>query len=202
MKALQWQINPHFLYNTLSFINWQALRRDAHDISHVVTAMAKFYRTALNRGNNIISVREELDNIRSYIEIIQAMNEYSFDVVYDIDERVCRYDTINLILQPLAENAVKHGINLKTEGRGRLLVSAHLGDGVIRFSVEDNGPGMPPETAESILTRQSAGYGLKNVNERLHLLFGAEYGLSIHSRQGAGTAMAVTIPQYRQDSGS
>ncbi|MGN7382064.1 sensor histidine kinase [Paenibacillus sp. SAFN-117] len=202
MKALQWQINPHFLYNTLSFINWQALRRDAHDISHVVTAMAKFYRTALNRGNNIISVREELDNIRSYIEIIQAMNEYSFDVVYDIDERVCRYDTINLILQPLAENAVKHGINQKTEGRGRLLVSAHLGDGVIRFSVEDNGPGMPPETAESILTRQSAGYGLKNVNERLHLLFGAEYGLSIHSRQGAGTAMAVTIPQYRQDSGS
>ncbi|MFD0713057.1 sensor histidine kinase [Paenibacillus sp. GCM10027626] len=200
LKALQWQINPHFLYNTLSFINWQALRSDAHDISHVVTAMAKFYRTALNRGNNIISVREELDNIMSYVEIIQVMSEHSFDVTYDIDEQVCQYATINLILQPLAENAIKHGINMKTAGRGLLQVSARMGEGTILFAVQDNGPGMSQETVERILSMQAAGYGLRNVNERLHLLFGAEYGISIQSEPGAGTVMLLTIPQYKQDS--
>lgn len=196
MKALQWQINPHFLYNTLSFINWKALKSDAHDISHVVTSMSKFYRTALNRGNNIISVRDELENIKSYVEIIQVMGEYSFDVVYEIDAAVYEYSTINLILQPLAENAIKHGVNQKTFGRGMLQVSARFGQGTIEFAIEDNGPGMPQETIDTILTMQSVGYGLNNVNERLQLRFGPEYGISIQSRIGHGTVMTIVIPQY------
>lgn len=194
LKALQWQINPHFLYNTLSFINWKALKSDAHDISHVVTSMSRFYRTALNRGNNIIPVRDELENIKSYIEIIQVMSEYSFDVMYEIDEAVYGFATINLILQPLAENAIKHGINQKPSGRGLLQVSAWVREGTIVFAIEDNGPGMAQETADSILTQTSAGYGLKNVNERLQLRFGAEYGISIRSRLDQGTVMTVTIP--------
>ncbi|NOU84641.1 HAMP domain-containing protein [Paenibacillus sp. LMG 31460] len=196
MKALQWQINPHFLYNTLSFINWKALGSDAHDISYVVTSMSKFYRTALNRGNNIISVRDELENIKSYVEIIQVMGENNFDVVYEIDAAVYEYSTINLILQPLAENAIKHGINQKMSGRGLLQVSARLGKGTVEFAIEDNGPGMPQETIDTILTIQSVGYGLNNVNERLQLRFGAEYGIGIRSRIGHGTVMTVVIPQY------
>lgn len=200
LKALQWQINPHFLYNTLSFINWKALKSDAHDISHVVTLISRFYRTALNRGNNIITVRDELQNIKSYIEIIQVMGEYSFDVIYEIDDEVYEYSTINLILQPLAENAIKHGINQKRTGRGMLYVRAWLGEGTVDFTIEDNGPGMQQETIETILTKQSAGYGLKNVNERLQLRFGTEYGISIQSRLGYGTVMTVVIPQYVNNS--
>lgn len=200
LKALQWQINPHFLYNTLSFINWQALKNDAQEISHVVTSMAKFYRTALNQGLNTISVRDELENIRSYIEIIQVMREYSFDVEYQIDEAVYPYSTINLILQPLAENAIKHGINKKSAGRGKLKVSARLGDGTIEFEIEDNGPGMSQETADSMLSMNSAGYGLKNVHERLRLLYGPEYGITIHSKLEQGTLMKITCPQHMDPS--
>jgi len=199
LKALQWQINPHFLYNTLSFINWQAIKSESHIISHVVTAMAKFYRTALNRGDNIISVRDELDNLTSYIEIIQVMGGYSFDVSYDIEEAVYSYATINLILQPLAENAIKHGINMKEKGRGKLTVCACKRARRIEFSIADNGPGMGPETIASILSMQSSGYGLKNVNERLKLLFGSEYGITIESRHGEGTVITLAIPQYTPD---
>jgi two-component system sensor histidine kinase YesM len=124
------------------------------------------------------------------------MGEYSFDVIYEIDDEVYDYSTINLILQPLAENAIKHGINQKRTGRGMLYVSAWLGEGTVDFTIEDNGPGMQQETIETILTMQSAGYGLKNVNERLQLRFGTEYGISIQSRLGYGTVMTVVIPQY------
>lgn len=195
LKALQSQINPHFLYNTLSFINWKALKNDAPEISHIVTSMSKFYRTALNQGNNIITVRNELENIKSYIEIIQVMGDYSFDVVYKIDEEVNEYSTINLILQPLAENAIKHGIKQKNNGKGLLYVSAWLDKGTINFAIEDNGPGMEKETIDTILTMQSTGYGLRNVNERLQLRFGTKYGISIQSRLGYGTVMTIVIPQ-------
>jgi len=195
LKALQSQINPHFLYNTLSFINWNALKNEAHEISYVVTSMSKFYRTALNQGSNIITVRNELENIKSYIEIIQVMDEYSFDVVYKIADEVNDYSTINLILQPLVENAIKHGIKQMETGRGLLNVSAWLDKGTVNFKIEDNGPGMNQETIETILMMQSAGYGLKNVNERLQLRFGTKYGISIQSRLGYGTIMTVVIPQ-------
>ncbi|WP_152391898.1 sensor histidine kinase [Paenibacillus guangzhouensis] len=195
LKALQSQINPHFLYNTLSFINWKAIKNDAPEISHVVTSMSKFYRTALNKGDNIITVRDELENIKSYIEIIQVMGEYSFDVEYTINDEVYDYSTINLILQPLVENAIKHGIKQKETGKGLLHVRAWLEKGTVNFAIEDNGPGMEQETIDMLLTMQSAGYGLKNVNERLKLRFGAKYGISVQSRLGVGTVLTLVIPQ-------
>ncbi|OZB94119.1 sensor histidine kinase [Paenibacillus sp. XY044] len=199
LRALQWQINPHFLYNTLSFINWQAIKSDSHEISHVVTSLSKFYRTALNRGNNITSVRDELENMKSYVEIIQIMRDYSFDVEYEIEEAVYVCHTIHLILQPLVENAILHGIDQKEAGRGLLTVRARICDNAIAFDVEDNGPGMPPDTAERILTVYSTGYGLKNVNDRIQLLYGPEYGISVSSQLGQGTIMTITVPQYHQN---
>ncbi|WP_372628950.1 sensor histidine kinase [Cohnella sp.] len=196
LKALQWQINPHFLYNALSFINWKALRKEAYDISHTVTSLSRFYRTALNRGSNIISVRDELDNVRSYLEVIQLMQDYSFDVTYEIDESALRYSTINLILQPLVENAIQHGVNQKREGRGMLRVAAAAREGAIVFTVRDNGPGMPEELVRAVASTQSSGYGLKNVNERVKLKFGAEYGIAITSEPGDGTTTTLTVPQY------
>ncbi|MFC5650266.1 sensor histidine kinase [Paenibacillus solisilvae] len=197
-KALQWQMNPHFLYNTLSFINWKALKSEAYDISHIVTTLSKFYRTGLNRGDNIIPVRDELEHIKSYIEIIQIMKDYSFDVTYEIDEAVFDYTTINFILQPLAENAIKHGINRKTTGRGMLRIKAKLGDRTVEFTVEDNGEGMPPETAKTIMQNQCSGYGLKNVNERLQLRFGSDYSIAVESIAGSCTLMKIIIPQNIQ----
>ncbi|RED54560.1 sensor histidine kinase [Cohnella phaseoli] len=199
LKALQWQINPHFLYNALSFINWKALRKDAYDISHTVTSLSRFYRTALNRGSNIISVRDELDNVRSYLEVIQLMQDYSFDVVFEIDEAVLRYSTINLILQPLVENAIQHGVNKKSDGRGTLRVSAAAREGAIVFTVRDNGPGMPEELVRAAASTQSGGYGLKNVNERVKLKFGEEYGISIASEPEEGTTIELTVPPYFPD---
>ena len=202
LKALQWQINPHFLYNALSFINWKALRKEAYDISHTVTSLSRFYRTALNRGSNIIAVREELDNVRSYLEVIQLMQDYSFDVAYEIDETVLRYSTVNLILQPLVENAIQHGVNQKREGRGTLLVAAAAREGAIAFTVRDNGPGMPEELVRAAASTQSSGYGLKNVNERVKLKFGAEYGIAITSEPGAGTTISLTVPRYLPENDS
>lgn len=199
MKALQSQINPHFLYNTLSIINWKALRRNAHDISHVVTSLSKFYRTALNKGKNIISIRDELGNIQSYLDIQLIMHDGSFDVAYELDERLYEYDTINLVLQPIVENAIEHGIDRKEEGRGQLRIACFAQDEQHVFVVEDNGPGMDADTAQSVLSAQTTGYGLKNVHERIRLFFGERYGVRIESRPGAGTKVIVVLPVYRHN---
>lgn len=137
--------------------------------------------------------------MKSYVEIIQIMRDYSFDVEYEIEEAVYVCYTIHLILQPLVENAILHGIDQKEAGRGLLKVRARLCDNAIVFDVEDNGPGMPPDTAERILTVYSTGYGLKNVNDRIQLLYGPEYGISVSSQLGRGTIMTITVPQYHQN---
>ncbi|MDF2961638.1 MAG: hypothetical protein K0S39_3373 [Paenibacillus sp.] len=197
-KALQAQINPHFLYNTLSIINWKSLKIGAADISHVVTTLSRFYRTALNRGESMTSVRNELQNTRSFVEIQLVMHDYSFDVSYHIDDEVYQYDMVNLSIQPLVENAIVHGIDQKEEGKGKLTITVRACKDSIEFVVEDNGPGIDKELQDDILIKQSKGYGLKNVNERIKLVFGEEYGIAVFSNRGQGTAMKMTIPKYRK----
>ena len=110
MKALQAQINPHFLYNTLSLINWKAIEADEKDISKITLALSRFYRTALNKGNSMMPLADEISNVKSYLDIQLIMHDYEFDVEMDIDERINYYDAPNLILQPLIENAIDHEI--------------------------------------------------------------------------------------------
>lgn len=196
LKALQAQINPHFLYNTLSIINWKAIEIDADEISRLTVNVSNFYRSVLNRGKNLLTIRDELENMKIYIDIKLIMNNYCFDVVYDIDEEVLGYKTINIILQPIVENAIVHGIE-KNEGvRGLLKISCRAEEDVIRFCIEDNGVGMEEETAEAVLTKNTTGYGLKNVNDRLKIFFGQQYGIEIASRYGKGTGITVAIPKY------
>ncbi|MDI4643759.1 sensor histidine kinase [Cohnella hashimotonis] len=195
LSALKSQITPHFLYNTLSFINWKAVKSDDLELSRMVTSLSKFYRTALNRGDNMISVRDEIENMKSYVDIVLMTSGHRFDVVCDLDESGYEYGAINLILQPLVENAVKHGINKKTDGKGLLEISLRVGEDTIEFSVGDNGPGIEPRPLSELLTKPTAGYGLKNVDERIKLMFGAEYGLLIESEIGRGTCMRVVIPK-------
>ncbi len=194
LKALQAQINPHFLYNTLSLINWKALRLGAEDISDITANMSKYYRTILNKGKNNISVRNELENTRAYIDIQLIMHNDGFDVSYAIDESVYEYEMINIVLQPIVENAIEHGIEGKRVGRGEIGISAcKIGEN-IEFAVRDNGPGMSPELVEDVFVKNTAGYGLKNVNERLKLFFGDPYGVTICSTAGEGTLVKVRIP--------
>ncbi|WP_052759731.1 cache domain-containing sensor histidine kinase [Paenibacillus sp. DMB20] len=199
LRALQSQINPHFLYNTLSFINWEAIKSEQFKISHVVTALSRFYRTSLNRGDNIISVRDEMENIKSYLDIMLMMSDYAFDVVFDINEEVYGYRMLNLILQPLVENAVKHGVDSMQGRRGVIAVTARVLSRTIEFTVEDNGPGMTEEEIGRLVNMQSSGYGLRNVNDRIKLFFGGEYGVGIESAFGKGTIMKVTIPQFMKE---
>lgn len=195
MRALQAQINPHFLYNSLSMINWKALEADQEDISHITLALSTFYRTALNKGKNILLVKDEIANIKSYLDIQLAMHDNSFDVVYDIDDSILKYETLNLILQPLLENAIGHGIDVKTDGRGEIRIEGKENGDFLDFTVSDNGVGMTKTQAAMILSKSSNGYGVSNVNERIKLYYGEQYAVKIDSTPGVGTKVMLHFPK-------
>lgn len=195
LTALQSQINPHFLYNTLSLINWKAIEADAEDISKITLALSTFYRTSLNKGKNVMSLSDELRNMRSYLDIQLMMHDYEFDVEFDVDESIGQYQSLNLMLQPLIENAIAHGIDVKTDGRGKLTITGKEDGDLIVLTVADNGVGMSDEQAARILTEESKGYGVRNVNERIKLYYGEQYSLQIESKIGQGTKASIRIPK-------
>lgn len=194
MKALQAQINPHFLYNTLSLINWKALAAGEEDISKMTLAMSTFYRTALNKGNNTLRVEDELKNTKAYLEIQSMMHDHEFDYEIEVEQEILSCESLNLILQPLVENAIMHGIERKTDGRGRIVIRGWMEKGSVWFSVEDNGVGMEAAVAQRILTMESKGYGVRNVNERICLFYGEEYAVTVESEVGKGTKMQLHFP--------
>lgn len=196
MKALQAQINPHFLYNTLSLINWKAIEAGKRDISKITLALSAFYRTSLNKGNNITHISGEIENMRSYLSIQLMLHDDGFDVTEDIDDSILEYTCPNLILQPLIENAIDHGIDVMPDGRrGAISISCKDMDTYIQFIVKDNGIGMTREQTIKILTKDSKGYGVRNVNERLKLCYGEEYPMIIKSKENTGTEVIITIPK-------
>jgi len=197
MKALQAQINPHFLYNSLSLINWKAIDADQEDISRITLLLSRFYRTALNKGKNVISVREEISNVQSYIDLQLMMHDDSFKVEYDFSDEIMEYAMPNLILQPLIENAIDHGIDLKEGGEGVLTLKGYQEGEEFVLSVSDNGIGMTAEQAESILTESSKGYGVKNVQDRIRHFYGNEHGLKVESVVGKGTTITMRFPIKR-----
>lgn len=195
LKALQSQINPHFLYNTLSMINWKALAAGEKDISRITLALSKFYRTTLNKGKSLLTAADELKNIRSYLEIQLMMHDNNFTVSWDIDEAVYPYTMPKLILQPIVENALEHGLDVKETGERSLAISAQQTKSDIVFTVRDNGVGMTQEKADSIINCETTGYGMKNVNDRIVMLYGSTHALKISSSPGCGTVVSVYIPQ-------
>lgn len=197
MRALQAQINPHFLYNSLSLINWMAIEAGQKQISGITLSLSSFYRTALNKGKNILSVKDEILNMKSYLDIQLMMHDYEFDADIHIDDDILEYKILNLLLQPLIENAIDHGIDLKREGRGKITIIGRLEGRDIVLSVADNGVGMEEEKINTILTEQSKGYGVRNVNERIKLYYGTQYEIKIESTIGEGTTMIVRIPAQK-----
>lgn len=195
LKALQAQINPHFLYNTLSAINWMAIRSNQKEISKVTLALSTFYRTALSKGEDMVTVESCIQNIEAYLQIQLVMHDNGFEVQWETDSSIKNEKVPKLLLQPVVENALEHGLDVKEEG-DKILKIFILDQGEeFVMAVEDNGPGMEPEKAKSLVTYQAKGYGLKNVNDRIRLLYGEKYGVSIYSCLGEGTRVEIRLPK-------
>ena len=195
LKALTAQINPHFLYNSLSIINWMAIKSGQKEISKVTLDLSTFYRTALSKGEDMVTVENCIRNIEAYLSIQLVMHDNDFTVEWKIDPQVKAEKVPKLILQPVVENALEHGLDVKEEGDKILLLSfLDAGDAVL-LRVEDNGMGMEQSVAESLVTYQAEGYGLKNVNDRICLLYGEEYKIRITSSVGKGTVVEMRIPK-------
>ncbi len=199
LLALQSQINPHFLYNTIDVALWYAKESNSVEIQNILLSLARFYRISLNSGNNLISIANELEHVKSYIEIESIRFEGKFDVEYDIDEDILQNTIVKLTFQPLVENAIKHGIR-KRPGKGRILISGRREGENIKIKISDDGVGMTEAQINDLFTSEgeyranSRGYGIHNVNDRLVLQYGKGYGLKYSSVKGEGTCGEILIP--------
>lgn len=198
--SLQAQINPHFLYNTLDIIVWQIENEKQSEAVHTVTALARFFRLSLGKGKNIVTVKDEIDHVKNYLMIQHMRFKNKFDYEFDIAEDVLELPSLKLMLQPLVENAIYHGMEFM-DGDGLIMVKAWREEDELYLSVADNGLGMTEDKVEMILTGKSAsgngrgsGIGVKNVNERIKLYFGEAYGLTIDSEPDEGTTVIIHLP--------
>lgn len=183
LEVLRSKISPHFLYNNLSAINWLAIEREQDDIYEITTQMAAFYRTALNKGKRMDSLKLEITNIKAYINLQLISHEYSFDVVYEVEDDILECIIPTFILQPLVENAIEHGIDLLRSGRGKLIIRAYRKESVLYLEVEDNGKSLFEKIGRNILSEDAYGYGTGNVNRRIQLVHGDKYGLKIYASE-------------------
>jgi len=195
LKILQSQINPHFLYNSLSAINRLADLSKKDTIKDMISALTQFYSTTLSSGKDIIAIADEIKMIKAYINIYQIRKGDTFNVYYHIDENVLEFYTIKIILQPFVENIFEHAIyDRKTPIN--INIHAAIEGGCIVFKIIDDGIGMNSNTLKRILNKDSytAAHGIRNVDDRIKLHFGSQYGVNIYSKQGIGTTAAITIP--------
>lgn len=194
-KALQSQINPHFFYNSLSMINSKAILNDQPEISQMAQLLSTFYRTTLNKSNGIITVEEELKNVRSYLEIQQLMHQHSFEYFLNIENNILENQILNLTLQPLIENAILHGLDHKEGMKKMVIIEGKEKQDKVIFTISDNGAGMSEDQLSLLLTKETTGYGVYNINKRIQLIFGEIYGLDYHSFLYKGTTVTVTLPR-------
>ena len=234
MDALQSQINPHFLYNTLDSIVWMIEGGHNKDAVFMVTQLASLFRISLSRGKNIISLEQEIRHAENYMNIQKVRYKNVFNVVFDIDEKIKNYSTIKLIIQPILENAIYYGVgDMDPDDGGEIRICAkyvprltdfltvvedegkekgskdlggnhNISEGDIYIDVIDNGYGMPPEVCENLLKedyepknsnlKHGSGVGLVNVNNRIRLRFGEQYGLKAESEPDEGTRITIHIP--------
>lgn len=172
LKALQAMINPHFLYNCLSSIKWKAIRAEQDEIADITGLIAKFYRTTLNGGKQITTVRNELDNIKSYLEIQSRSHEDRFDIEYLLDTEGMEYEMPNFLLQPIVENAIIHGVDYCDEdAKGRIIIEYKCDKEYLVFNIYNNGPAVEKEAIEKILTTPGKGYGIYNIRERIRMYY-------------------------------
>lgn len=206
LDALQSQINPHFLYNTLDSIVWMVESERYPDAIAMVTALASLFRISLSKGKNIISIKDEIEHAKNYMEIQKVRFKDQFSITIDIDPKIEEYSTIKLIIQPLLENAIYYGVESMRD-EGMIAVKGYETENDIYIAVSDNGMGIPPEEQRLLLTdntrarKRGSGIGLINVHQRIKLYFGEEYGLQIKSELDEGTTIIIHLPKinYKGD---
>lgn len=196
LKALEAQINPHFLYNTLATISCVARKGSPEEVASISNSLAKFYRLVLSKGGTTISVKEEIDMVQAYLQIQKIRFEDIFDVVYMLDEAAMNCMIVKNLLQPLVENALNHGIEPK-RAHGLLIIRADMKQGSLILQVIDDGVGMDSRTLADIIAgrveRSIGGYAIKNVIERLAAYYGEGHSFEVFSRPGIGTQVIITI---------
>jgi two-component system sensor histidine kinase YesM len=202
MNALQEQIKPHFIYNTLDLIIGLLETKKNDDVINMVEALGAFFRTSLSHGQDFITIREETEHVRNYLFIQKMRHGDKYDYLLEIDERILGFRTIKLILQPLVENAIYHGVRELERPDGMITVKGYLDESgdKVRFEVIDNGVGMAPAKIDDVnhCLRDSGAdrrfFGLCNVNERIVLAFGPEYGLQLQTAPGGGIIAVLSLP--------
>lgn len=200
LKALQAQINPHFLYNTLDSIAWMCEQGRNADAVKMVHALARLFRISISRGHELIPIAKELEHAESYLQIQMYRYKNQFTYTFDVDPDCLGYYCNKITLQPIIENSINHGLDLMVE-EGRIDVRVRFDGEDIVFSVQDNGVGMGPEQLEAIMQNgptDRTGIGIKNVNDRLKIYFGRNYGLSITSEPDVGTCVEIRMPRIRE----
>lgn len=204
LKALQAQINPHFLYNTLDSIQWMCERGETENSAKMVGALAKLFRISISRGHELITIKDEINHVRNYLIIQSFRYRSQFTYSFEIDERLEEYLCNKITLQPLVENAIYHGIDRMVDvGEIKITVRTAPDDqNDIFMTVSDNGIGMTEEQCGKILSKErsdSRGIGVKNVNDRLRIYFGEKYGLTIDSELDVGTEITARIPKITKE---
>lgn len=205
LSVLEYQINPHFLYNTLDSINWMAQKSGQKEIGDMVTALARFFRTGLSKGKEFIKLKDELEHAYNYLLISKMRYKDCFSFQFDVQEEISECRTIKLILQPVLENSIKHGLDKRSES-GKIEICGFIEDEKVLLTVTDNGKGIRREKLEEVKKMLQEnhepectenGIGLLNVNQRIKLNFGVEYGLDIDSEEGQWTKVTIRIPVLR-----
>ncbi len=198
IKALQAQINPHFLYNTLDTIIWMSAGGKNEEVVEVTSALARLFRTSISEGENLVPLMVEIENIQSYLTIQKMRYKDKLSYCVEIPDELQNAKTPKLILQPIVENAVYHGIKMSPAG-GEITITAAASDNILTVTVEDNGVGMSQEQISKLFTidnhdHTGMGIGVLNVNNRIKLCFGQEYGLFYQSKEGKGTRVDIRLP--------
>lgn len=196
VEMLQNRINPHLLYNSLSAIKWRLIRKKDFEFATLMDSLSDYYRMVLNKGSNITTIGNELNMIRDYVKINRFLQENEFEFIIDADESLLDVPIFKLLLQPVVENSIKHGIANRKDGKIVLKIEK-IADDTIRFTVQDNGYGMTEETLKKVwdnkaLSPNNAGYGLYNTARRLQNFYGERYGITIRSEEGKGTLVTLT----------
>ena len=200
--VLQSQINPHFLYNTLDSISWMCEQGKNKDAVVMVNALAQLFRISISRGHELIPIEKELQHAQSYLHIQNFRYKNQFRYQFDVDEACLSYYCNKITLQPIIENAIYHGMDRMVD-EGMIRISIHQSEDKIIFTVEDNGVGMTEEQCEEVLKKERsdrAGIGIKNVNDRIKIYFGEEYGLTIKSELDEGTCVTIMMPKVTEGS--
>lgn len=206
LRALQAQINPHFLYNTLDTIIWMAEAKRTDQVIEIVSALSSFFRISLSKGRDWITIAEEVERTRSYLTIQKMRYRDILDFKIEVDEAVANFTILKLILQPLVENALYHGIKNKRQGGVIWVRACQKNEAEVELEVEDNGIGFTPEKLTRLQEeleddsgdiRLESGFGIGNVNKRIRLYYGRPYGLTVHSEYTTGTRVTLVIPAIR-----